>query len=91
MSDEETNAGLPADADDALAELLDDAREHARSGEDDELVETLDALAAIARDELPDGDRKDRLLHGCERVETHAGDDYAVATEYLRAMGSLVE
>lgn len=89
MSDED--ADLPSNADAALAELLDDARRQARAGETDELVATLDTLAAVARNELPDGDRQERLLHGCERVAVHAGDDYAVAAEFLRAMERLVD
>lgn len=89
MSDEETD--LPSDVDAALAELVESARGYARAGETDALVETLDTLATVAGNELPEGDRRDRLLHGCERVADHAGDDYAVATEYLRSMDSLVD
>ncbi|ESP87146.1 hypothetical protein [Candidatus Halobonum tyrrellensis] len=92
MSDGDSGgrADADGDVDAALAELVDDARSHVRAGESAELAETLDALEAVARDELPDGDRRDRLIHGCERVAAHVDDDYAVATEYLRAMESLL-
>lgn len=98
MSDEDAgdaedveDVDLPSNVDAALTELVENARTHARDGDTDRLVEAVDTMAAVAGDELPEGDRRERFLHGCERVAEHAGDDYAVATEYLRAMEALVE
>ena len=83
--------GDPTDVDAALADLIGCARERQRAGETDALVEHLDTIAAVAGNELPPGDRRDRLVHGCERVADLAGDDPPVAAEYLRLMESIAE
>lgn len=89
MTDERTDR--PGDVDAALSGMLSTAREHASEGETDELHDALDAVSTVARTELPETGRRERLLFGCSRVEYHAEADHEVAAEYLRAMERLFE
>ncbi|WP_435063918.1 hypothetical protein [Halobaculum sp. EA56] len=77
---------LPADVEAALAQLIASARESLRAGDRGEALASVDTAETVAATELPDGDRRDRLLHGCARVADLAEADPSVAAEYLDAM-----
>ncbi|GAA0257527.1 hypothetical protein [Halobaculum roseum] len=77
---------LPADVEAALTQLIESARVAVREGRPDEAVAAVDTARTLARNKLPDGERTERLVHGCDRVADLAADDPPVATEYLDAM-----
>ncbi|QLG62752.1 hypothetical protein [Halorarum salinum] len=89
MTDERTDR--PGDVDATLSGLLSTARGHASEGETDELLDALEAVATVARAELPETGRRERVLFGCSRVEYHAEADHEVAAEYLRVMERLFD
>jgi hypothetical protein len=82
---------LPDDVRVTLVSLLETAREAAREWDDDGVESAMDSAATVAWAELPEGDTRDRLVHGIDRVRTHARDDPETAVEYLRAMERLVD
>lgn len=79
-------AGIPDEVRERLLEELERAREQIRDGDADAASATVRRIAGIASEEVPDDDRAEQLLHGCEEVEYHAAEDPGVAVEYLRAM-----
>lgn len=81
---------VPSDAAAVLGQLLHEAREGCREWAEADTLAALDTVESVARNKLPEGDRRARLLHGCERVRATVGDDPATAMEYLRAMERLV-
>ncbi|PSQ42655.1 hypothetical protein BRD17_08245 [Halobacteriales archaeon SW_7_68_16] len=82
MNDDE----VPTDVRDTLGQLLSEA--HDAVGERPETArDAIDTVDRVATNKLPEGDRQDRLEHGCRAAADalDAGDD-ALAREYLRAM-----
>ncbi|MFC7136815.1 hypothetical protein [Halobaculum litoreum] len=80
------DADLPADVEAALTQLVEAARDAVRDGRTDDALAAVDTARTVASNKLPAGDRRDRLVHGCDRVADLAADDPAVATEYLAAL-----
>jgi hypothetical protein len=77
---------LPPDVHDTLVQLVDAAAD--ALPEDERTARaSLDTVSRVVRNKLADGDRKDRLQHGCESVtaQLDAGD-HATAVAYLDAM-----
>jgi hypothetical protein len=81
---------LPPDVERSLAQLLSEGEEHARRRETAEALEVVESVARVAETEVPDGDLRRTLLHGCARVHTTAADEPLVAAEYLRSMTDVV-
>ncbi|MFC7098643.1 hypothetical protein [Halobaculum marinum] len=77
---------LPADVEVALVQLVESARVAVREGRTDEALAAVGTAETVAANKLPEGDRRERLLHGCGRVADLADADPAVASEYLDAM-----
>jgi hypothetical protein len=77
---------LPADVEATLIQLVESARTAVREGRSDEAVAAVDTARTVAQNKLPDSERKDRLVHGCDRVADLAADDPPVAIEYAAAM-----
>ncbi|WP_220222386.1 hypothetical protein [Haloplanus salinus] len=46
----------------------------------------LTSARTVATNKLPEGEFRDRLLHGCERALATLDDDAPVAAEHCRAM-----
>lgn len=77
---------IPPDAQESLTRLLAEARSSARDRETEAVRDSLDAVRRLVEGEAVDGPSADRLLYGCDRVETLVADEPLVAAEYLRAM-----
>ena len=77
---------LPPDVHDTLVQLVDAAAD-ALPDDEGTARASLDTVSRVVRNKLADGDRKDRLQHGCTVVDERldAGDD-AAAVAYLEAM-----
>ncbi|MFC7068349.1 hypothetical protein [Halobaculum lipolyticum] len=80
------DATLPTDGEASLARLVESARTALREGRTDDALAAVERADAVAADELPEGDRRDRIRHGCARVADLAADDPPVASEYLDAI-----
>jgi len=80
------DADLPADVESTLTQLLAAARTALREGRPEEARSAVDTARTVARNKLAAGDRRDRLVHGCDRVVDLATADPAVAAEYLDAV-----
>jgi len=86
-----TGDGDSADADDvphdvcaALAQLLDRAGRAAEAGDAETAAALLDTAGTVAANKLPDGDRRDRVRHGCAAAR-EALPDGALAAAYADA------
>ncbi|WP_321168143.1 hypothetical protein [Halobaculum saliterrae] len=77
---------LPADVESVLTQLVESARVAVRDGRPEEAVAAVETVRTVARNKLPDGEHRRRLVHGCDRVADLAADDPPVAAEYLDAM-----
>jgi len=80
---------VPPDVDSVLTQLFDEGRKAFERGEVATGVSAVTSAGTVARHKLPESPLRERLLHGCERVETVAtapDDDHAVAAEYVAAM-----
>jgi len=84
--DDGVHDGLPPDVHDTLVQLVDAAAD--ALPEDERTARaSLDTVSRVVRNKLADGDRKDRLQHGCDAVtERLDAGDHAAAVAYLRAM-----
>lgn len=82
---------VPADVRSVLTQLLEATRTRLHEWDDEQARTTLATIETVATNKLPEGDRRARLLHGCERVRATLDDDPTTAIEYLRAMERLVE
>lgn len=51
----------------------------------------LTSAETVATNKLPEGEFRDRLLHGCERALATLDDDAPVAAEHCRAMAREVD
>lgn len=90
MTDHQRDDGashdLPPDVHDTLIQLVDAAAD--ALPEDERTARaSLDTVSRVVRNKLADGDRKDRLEHGCTAVTDRLDDgDHATAVAYLEAM-----
>jgi hypothetical protein len=84
--DDGTPHDLPPDVHDTLVQLVDAAAD--ALPEDERTARaSLDTVSRVVRNKLADGDRKDRLQHGCTVVtERLDAEDDAAAVAYLEAM-----
>jgi hypothetical protein len=82
-------ADVPSDVDAVLTQLFREAREAFERGDVETGVAAVTSASSVARNKLPDGSLRERLLHGCERAEavaTAEDDDAGVAAEYVASM-----
>ena len=77
---------LPADVESSLTQLIEAARTALREGRTEEALSAVDTARTVARNKLAAGEHRDRLLHGCDRVDDLATADPSVAAAYLDAM-----
>jgi len=75
---------VPHDVRAALAQLLDRAARAAEAGDAETAAALLDTAGTVAANKLPDGDRRDRVRHGC-RSAREALPDGALAAAYADA------
>jgi hypothetical protein len=84
---------IPADVQESLTQLLGECAD-ALAGDDVQTArETATSARSVATNKLPEGELRDHLLHGCDRVEMlldpEAGDEDVetdAAGEYIAAM-----
>ena len=84
---------IPADVKESLAQLLGECAD-ALEGDDVQTArETVTSARSVATNKLPEGELREHLLHGCDRVEMlldpAAGDEDIeadAAGEYVAAM-----
>lgn len=83
---------IPADVESVLTQLLGEAREAFERGDTETGVSATTSAASVARNKLPEGRLRGRLLHGCQRAEAVAttDDDAGVAAEYVASMEQLL-
>jgi hypothetical protein len=80
---------LPSDVKAVLGQLLASGQDALATGDIATARDILGTTRTVARTKLPAGPRRNRLLHGCDRVEALlGGDDHdtAAATAYFAAM-----
>lgn len=82
---------LPTDALAVLSQLLAETRTALAEGDHETAEETVTSAETVATNKLPAGQRRDALLHGCDRVlallDPDEGEAEAdVAAEYVAAM-----
>jgi hypothetical protein len=82
---------LPADVEAALTQLLSEAAVAARRRDVDDVTAIVDTVETVTRNKVPAGRVRERLLHGCRRVDRLASDEPLVAAAYLEAMERLVD
>lgn len=56
------------------------------AGSADTARRILTSAETVATNKLPEGEFRDRLLHGCDRALSTLDDDPVVAAEHCRAM-----
>lgn len=81
MSDGE----MPPDVRSSLGQLLSNARRSAQDGDHETARSLLDTAGTVAGNKLPEGDRRDRLRHGCSAA-SGALPDGDLAAAYVEAM-----
>lgn len=81
MSDGE----MPADVRSSLGQLLSNARQSARAGDAETARSLLETAGTVAENKLPEGDRRDRLRHGCSAA-AEALPDGELAAAYVEAI-----
>jgi hypothetical protein len=78
---------LPADVETVLAQLFSGGQDALERGEIETGRQIVGSAASVVRNKLPAGERKERLLFGCDRVRERLNDgETEVAGEYLAAM-----
>ena len=78
---------VPTDVQTVLCQLFGAGREALEAGKIERCERIVDNAGAVATNKLPEGERRSRILHGCERVRALLGEEeLAVADEYLVAM-----
>ena len=84
---------LPPDVRAVLVQLLAEGREALAAGDREVAARTVTTAETVATNKLPEGELRDHLLHGCDRVEMlldpEAGDEDVetdAAGEYIAAM-----
>ncbi|CCQ35687.1 uncharacterized protein Nmlp_1485 [Natronomonas moolapensis 8.8.11] len=81
MSDGE----MPPDVRSSLGQLLSNARQSARDGDAETARSLLETAGTVAENKLPEGDRRERLRHGCAAA-VGALPDGELAAGYVEAM-----
>jgi hypothetical protein len=81
---------LPADVEATLTQLLGSAADHARERDVESVRSLVDTVERVARNKVPEGPLRDRLLYGCATADRLAPDEPLVAAEYFEAMARLV-
>jgi hypothetical protein len=82
---------LPPDVHDTLTQLLAAAAD-ALPEDETTARASLDTVSRVVANKLAEGDRKARLLHGCDAVADRLDDgDHAAAIAYLESMRERVE
>ncbi len=82
---------VPADARAVVSQLLAETRERLGEWDDEQARTTLATIETVSANKLPEGDRRERLLHGCERVEATLAENPETAMAYLRAMEDVIQ
>lgn len=82
-------SSLPPETRDELAQSLEAARAHAQTREVDSVRSHVASVESLLAD-VPDGELRSQLKHGCETVDRLVEDEPLVAAEYLRSMHELV-
>ena len=81
---------LPSDVRSVLTQLLTEAQIAIGDRDHEAARAAVDTVDEVATNKLPEGDRRRRLRHGCERVEDLLdggdNDDTAAAAAYLWSM-----
>ncbi|SFR58971.1 hypothetical protein [Halogeometricum limi] len=81
---------VPADVRTKLSELFVRGADAARAVDGDTVDSVVDSVDTVVLSELPDGETKTVLLHGCDRVRRTAAAEPLVAAEYFEAMRRFV-
>lgn len=82
----------PTDVRTVLCQLFGAGREALAEDDPGRCERIVDSARSVATNKLPEGERRAKIRHGCERVQTLLADDEtAAATEYLAAMERLFE
>ena len=76
---------MPPDVRSSLGQLLSNARRSARNGDHETARSLLETAGTVAENKLPEGDRRDRLRHGCAAA-IKALPDGELAAAYAGAM-----
>jgi len=85
-------SGLPTDVGAVLAQLFAEGRRALDDGDVETALATTASARTVASNKLPAGDRRERLLHGCARVEALLDAPEAdAAAAYLAAMERRLE
>ena len=81
---------VPADVRTVLTQLFAEGQQALEADDIDTCRQTIESAEDVATNKLPEGELRDRVLHGCERVRTLLdadGDaDADAAGEFLAAM-----
>lgn len=81
---------IPPDVEAVLRQLFSEGQRALENGEVTTARSVVASARTVASNKLPDGDRRDRLRHGCDRVASLLGPedspDAEAASEYLAAM-----
>ena len=78
---------VPTDVETVLTQLFAAGQDAIDEGNIDTCRQVVGSVESVATNKLAEGKRKERLVHGCERVrKLLAEEEYTVAAEYLRAM-----
>lgn len=76
----------PADVHAVLDQLLSRAAGRATAGDAEGVHSLLGTVERVVQHKVPDRQRRERLLHGCERTRALLPGEPAAAAEHLRAM-----
>lgn len=86
---------LPSDVRAVLTQLFEEGETAIVAGKFETARRTVDTAETVCQHKLPEGERRSRLLHGCDRVAValdSTGDRQPdTAAEYLRAMSRRVD
>lgn len=84
--DRDTSDGVPPDVRATLASLFGTVERVADDGDPETALSALDTAGTVARNKVPDPERRERLVHGCRRARAALGaGERAVAAEYARS------
>ncbi|MUV89305.1 hypothetical protein GJ629_04820 [Halapricum sp. CBA1109] len=89
--------GIPADARAVLVQAFGEAERSLRSGDRETARALITTARTVATNKVPAGERRTRLLDGCERVvsildgDGNGSDRRALAAEYCAALRAVTE